>query len=134
MEFNCYAMKNQEQIVREEMRKLISKTCTNSLSRDHNPYSLFQRTLLKYYFNSADVTIDHSASTISLWTSETPSTLGHNLYRLKDAVAVTISYSNLEETLKGCLESGENHTRFYKLLLFQYNNVSAPLGSNVKSA
>lgn len=127
-------MKNQEQIVQEEMRKLISKACKISLTQDDNPFYLFQKTLLKYFFNAADVTIDYSAGTISLWTSETPSTLGHNLYRMKDAVAYTISYSNLEETLKGCLESGEINNRFYKSLLFQYNNVSAPIVPNAISA
>ena len=127
-------MKDHEQLVQEEMRKLISKACAVSYTTDENPYYLFQKTLLKYFFNAAEVTIDYSGGTISLWTSETPSTLGHNLYRMKDAVAITISYSNLEETLKGCLENGENNNRFYKSLLFQYNNVSAPLGSNAISA
>lgn len=127
-------MKNQEQLVQEEMRKLISKTCRIKNIPDHNPYYLFQKTLLKYFFNAADVTINYSEGTIVLWTSETPSTLGHNLYRMKDAVALTITYSNLEETLKGCLESGDNQIRFYKSLLFQYNNVSAPLGPKAISA
>ncbi len=127
-------MKNQEQIVQDEMRKLISKSCTNSLNPYDNTYYIFQKTLLKYYFNAADITIDYSAGTIALWTSEPPTILGHNLYSMKDAVAYTISYSNLEETLKGCLESGANQNRFYKSLLFQYNNVSAPLGPKSISA
>jgi hypothetical protein len=127
-------MKNQEQIVKEEMRKLISNSCTRTQSPEQNPYYSFQKTLLKYFFNAADVNIDYAAGTITLWTSEAPSTLGHNLYRLKDAIPVTISYTDLEETLKGCLENGENENRFYRSLLFQYNNLTEPFLSNAISA
>lgn len=127
-------MKNQDQIVKEEMRKLIKKSCSTPSHSAENPFYLFQKTLLKYFFNAADVQLDYNNGTISLWTSETPVTLGHNLYRMKDAVAVTISYSNLEETLKGCLESDANAIRFYKSLLFQYNKVTAPIGPDLISA
>lgn len=127
-------MKNEDQLVRDEMRQLIRKSCNASSTSASNPYYLFQKTLLKFYFNAADVQLDYDKGTISLWTSETPATLGHNLYRLKDAVPYTISYTNLEETLKGCLESDSTATRFYKSLLFQYNKVSEPIGPDAISA
>ncbi|KAA3619214.1 MAG: hypothetical protein DWP94_13270 [Flavobacterium sp.] len=127
-------MKNQDQIVKEEMRKLIRKSCNTLTPAADNPYYTFQKTLLKYFFNAADVLLDYDNSTISLWTSETPATLGHNLYRLKDALPFTISYTNLEETLKGCLESDDNAIRFYKSMLFQYNKVAEPIGSDAISA
>ena len=127
-------MKNQDQIVKDEMLKLIRKSCNTQSPSADNPYYAFQKTLLKYFFNAADVLLDYDNSTILLWTSETPATLGHNLYRLKDAVPFTISYTNLEETLKGCLESDPNAIRIYKSMLFQYNKVAKPIGPDAISA
>ncbi|QIE59121.1 hypothetical protein G5B37_05980 [Rasiella rasia] len=114
-------MTNQHQIVQDEMRKLISKSCvfTENLSRD---YYGFQKSLLKFYFGAIDVTIDFDQQTILLWNSQPRNTDNYRLYDCGDAVAARVSYSNLEETLKGCLEEGETQARFYKTMLFHYNN------------
>ena len=117
-------MKNQNQLVQEEMRKLISKSCrfTENLSRD---YYGFQKALLKFYFNAMDVTIDFENEVILLWNSKPKTEKALNLYDINEAVAAKVSYSDLEETLKGCLEDGESQTRFYKTMLFHYNNVDS---------
>jgi hypothetical protein len=46
------------------------------------------------------------------------------LYDINEAVATIVSYSNLEETLKGCLEDGEMQYRFYRTMLFHYNTMT----------
>lgn len=115
-------MKNNNQLVQEEMRKLITKSCrfTENLSQD---YYGFQKSLLKFYFGAIDVTIDFDAQVILLWNSKPRSEHSFNLYDINEAVASKVSYSNLEETLKGCLEDGAAETRFYKTMLFHYNHV-----------
>lgn len=113
-------MKDQEQIVQEEMRILITKSCqfTENLNKD---YYSFQKSLLKFYFGAIDVTINFNEETILLWNSKPRTLKDFKLYDINEAVATKVSYSNLEETLKGCLENGDMQTRFYKTMLFNYN-------------
>ena len=116
-------MKNKEQIVQEEMRKLIKKSCqfTENITQD---YYSFQKSLLKFYFGAVDVTLDFDKELILLWSAK-PRTPAHfKLYDINEAMVTKIAYSNLEDTLKGCLENGAMQTRFYKTLLFHYNSVS----------
>ena len=113
-------MENQDQIVQEEMRKLIKKSCTFAENL-HQEYYGFQKALLKFYFGAIDVTIDYDKETILLWNSKPRNSRDFKLYDINDAVATKVAYSNLEETLKGCLESGKMQTRFYKTMLFHYN-------------
>jgi len=120
---NDAPMKNQEQNVQEEMRKLITRSCQFTENLTHDYYS-FQKSLLKFYFGAIDVTIDFDKETILLWNSKPRTPADYRLYDINEAVATKVSYSNLEETLKGCIENGEMQTRFYKTLLFHYNSVS----------
>jgi len=118
-------MKNQDQIVQDEMRKLITKSCVN-LTKKSEYYS-FHKALFKYYFNALEVAIDYDTAIISLWNSKPKNMQAINLYGVNEAVSEKVSYSNLEETLKGCLENGESQQRFYTTMLFYYNNVQEPL-------
>ena len=127
-------MKKQDQIIQEEMRKLITKSCRHLEKKEHNPYYGMQKSLLKFFFSSADVTIDFENDTILLWISDTTNQVSDNLYKMNDAVSVAISYVNLEETLKGCLEKGNKPARFYKTLLFHYNRVADDIGQDAISA
>jgi hypothetical protein len=120
-------MKNQEQAVQEAMRRLIAKSC--SFKRmPSSEYKSFHKSLLKFFFNTIDVNIDYEAHEISLWNSK-PLTLDPiKLYNLNEAISSKVNYTNLEETLKGCLELVDMQTRFYKTLLFTYNHVSEEVG------
>ncbi len=126
-------MKDQGQIVREEMRKLISKSCVATMPV-HEEYYAFHKALLKFFFSSVDVAIDYEKQVISLWTSKTTKRSGNKLYDMNDAVVITIAYTDLEETLKGCLENGKNSSRFYKTLLFHYNHIDREMRTGVISA
>lgn len=127
-------MRNQDLLVHDEMRKLIKKSCASLQTKESNSLYGFQKSLLKFFFKAADVAIEYETNTILLWTADSSGSIENNLYRLQDAVAVTISYANLEETLKGCLEKGVNQTRFYKSLLFHYNHVTRTVEPDAISA
>ncbi len=124
-------MENQGKIIHEEMQKLIAKSCEFQNTECHKQ---FQKALLKFFFNATDVTLDYEDRAIFLWTSSVSADLLPKLYHLNEAVSVKISYSSLEEILKGCLESGEKQERFYKTMLFHYNHVAESLGVEVLSA
>lgn len=125
-------MKNPNQIVKEEMRKLINKSCLNVSTQSE--YYKFHKALLKFYFNTIDVTIDYENCVISLWNSKPRSMDAIRLFDINEAVSEKVRYTNLEETLKGCLEDGDNASRFYKTMLFYYNNVKEEVLDGAVSA
>ncbi len=116
-------MENQEKIIQDEMRKLISKSC-NFSTLPPKKFREFHKAYLKFFFNVVDIDIDYENKSISLWNSRPLTTNPVRLHNLNEAVVDTVSYNNLEETLKGCLGKETLHNRFYKSLLFTYNNVA----------
>tara|TARA_R100001369_G_scaffold77006_2_gene106266 strand:+ start:4479 stop:4859 length:381 start_codon:yes stop_codon:yes gene_type:complete len=126
-------MKNQVQIIHEEMRKLIKKSCASDPLLNPEFYS-FQKSLLKFFFNAASVTINRDKHTITLYGGAIVDHSPRTLYNINQLSTTTISYSNLEETLKGCLEKGEKASRFYKSQLFHYNNVAQVVAEDAISA
>ena len=125
-------MKTQDQLLLDRMRQMIRLSCR---VQDHseNPYYSFQKSLLRHFFDAADVSIDYQNNQIILYTKESPKTVAPTLYRLENVVAITISYNNLEETLKGCLDTDRSSLRLYASLLFYYSNISVRT-NNVLSA
>ena len=126
------AMNNENQIVQEEMRKLITKSC--DFDTYGGTFYPFHKTLLKYYFSAIDVTIDYTEKLIMLFNSKPLDGDHYNLYDINEAVAAKVNYTNLEETLKGCLENGPGQIRFYKSLLFHYTNVTHETDNDMMSA
>ena len=115
-------MNNREQIILDQMRQMISLSC-RSRNQQQNPLYNFQKAILKRFFDAAGVTIDFDNKNISLFTKASPTGGAVKLYRAKDVMAINISYTNLEETLKGCLETGIDNERHYSSLLFYYKNM-----------
>ena len=116
-------MKNQEQIVREEVRKLIKKSCAEDAVLNREYYS-FQKSLLKFFFNATSVVIDRKKKNIILYGGAIVDNSPRSKYNISQLSDTTVSYSNLEETLKGCLENGPKASRFYQSQLFHYNHVA----------
>ncbi len=119
-------MENQEKIIQEEMRKLIKRSC-DFKEFPSSEFRNFHTAFLKFFFGVIEIDIDYEARIISLWNSKPITEDPVRLYDLNEAVVDKVSYNNLEETLKGCLEKGSLQNRFYKNLLFTYNNVSGEL-------
>jgi len=113
-------MKNETQIVQEEMRKLIARSC-KVVPVSGSSYYRFHKSLLKFFFGVADVTINYNNQAMTLWHSEN---VGNgDIYELSEVKGRKISYTSLEETLKGCLEIGDQQTNFYRSMLYHYNHV-----------
>ena len=113
-------MENQLNPANERMVALIKESCDLN-ERSNIDFFGFQKTLLKFYFNVVDVSIDYKNKVIYLWHSHSDEDETDNLYRLNEAFATKVRYTNLEETLLGCLEDGPLQKRFYRNLLFYYN-------------
>lgn len=124
-------MKNQDQIVQEEMRKLIRKSCVtrNNLRKE---FYAFHKSLLKFFFGVADVSINYETQSFILWNAAKSDP--RVFYDRSEAVGTKVSYTDLDETLEGCLESGTRQHRFYKSLLFTYNTVFKRLEQGTMSS
>lgn len=125
-------MKNPEQNIIEEMRMLIAKSC----KYDEIPstrFQNFQKDLMKFFFNVVELKIDYEKGVILLWNSKPMTKNSLKLYDINESILEKVSYSNLEETLKGCLENGSLQDTFYTNLLFTYNDNSSE-DDEVKSA
>ncbi len=125
-------MKNGDEIVRQKMRDLITESCRFN-KQPKKEFQKFHKTLLNFFFNSIDLNIDYENKLISIWNSKPMTTDPLRLYDLNDAISDKVGYTNLEETLLGCLEDGHLQTTFYKKMLFEYGNF-LPAEENFLSA
>lgn len=113
------AMENEEEILYREMRNLIALSCLFNKLPSAEFYK-FHRTFLIYFFNVVDVNIDYETKMISIWNTKPLPANPVRLFDLNEAVAAKVSYSDLEETLMGCLKEGQLQNDFYKRLLFKF--------------
>lgn len=114
-------MENGDGVVRQKMRELITESCRFN-KQPRKEFQKFHKSLLNFFFNSIDLNIDYESKLISIWNSK-PLTTDHlRLYDLNEAISDKVCYTNLEETLHGCLEDGHLQTTFYNKTLFEYGN------------
>ncbi|MAY21537.1 MAG: hypothetical protein CMC74_02020 [Flavobacteriaceae bacterium] len=125
-------MKTQNKQIRDAMLALIAKSCQAPLTTSQ--YTGFHKSLLKFYFHATDVTVDYVKNFISISKPTSSSEKENGLFALQHPESQLMEYTNLEETLKECLESSINASRFYKTLLFHYNHVNDPLKTPPLSA
>ena len=117
------AMESNEEIVQQIIRDFIATTCVFE-KRPKKEFRDFHKQFLKFFFNAVDVNIDYQTKTISIWNSKPLTTNPVRLYDLNDAIADNVSYTDLEETLAGCIEKGHLQNTFYKKMLFEYGDYS----------
>lgn len=116
-------MEKGEEIVQEKMRALIETSCQFN-NRPKERFCDFHRGYLKFSFNAVDVKIDYDAQLIYSSNSKPLTTNPVRLFDMNKAVADQFSYSDLEETLTGCLGSSHLHYVFYKKMLVNYGGFS----------
>ncbi len=116
-------METTEESILKEIRIFITKTC-NFGSRPKKEFRDFHKRFLKFFFNAVDINIDYQTKVISIWNSKPLTTNPVRLFDLNEAIADNVSYTNLEETLLGCLEAGNLQQMFYKKLLLEYADIS----------
>ncbi len=121
-------MQTNHQILQQEMSALIRSSCSVS-PNVHSQYYSFQKSLLKFFFGAVEVMIDYKSQNITLVIPTTKNEDERPMYVTNETTTLQIAYTNLETTLLDCLEVGEKQTRFYKSLLFHYNQVASSVGA-----
>lgn len=114
-------MEEKGEILIEEIRNLITLSCRFN-KRPTPEYYKFHRTFLIFIFKVVDVNIDYESKIISIWNSKPLPANPVRLFDLNESVAAKVSYSDLEETLIGCLQEGQLQTDLYKKLLLKFGN------------
>ena len=112
-------MENKEVIIRQKMRELIAESCQFN-TRPQKEFRKFHKNLLNFFFNSIDLNIDYENNLISIWNSKPLTTDPVRLYDLNEAISDKVGYTDLEETLFGCIEDGHLQSNFYQKLLFEF--------------
>lgn len=116
-------MERGEEIVQEKMRALIVMSCESN-KRPEERFQDFHNKYLKFSFNAVDVKIDYDSEVIYSSNSKPLTTNPVRLFDMNKALADQFSYSDLEETLVGCLGTSHLHYTFYKKLLVEYGDFS----------
>jgi hypothetical protein len=114
-------MENGEEIMQQKMRDFIATTCVFD-QRPKKEFRDFHKQFFKFFFNAIDINIDYQTQVISIWNSKPLTTNPVRLYDLNEAIADNVCYTNLEETLAGCIEKGHLQNTFYKKMLFEFND------------
>ncbi|MGO3182606.1 MAG: hypothetical protein ACTIJ9_07215 [Aequorivita sp.] len=116
-------MERAEEMVQEEMRALINQSCQFN-EHPKEEFCDFHKDFLKFSFNAVSVEIDYDAQEIYTSNCKPLTTNPVRLFDLNKAVADQFSYSDLVETLQGCLDNDHLHYVFYKKLILEYGNLS----------
>lgn len=112
-------MERLEEEVQEQMRAIIATSCHFD-KRPSQHFCSFHRALLKFSFDAVDVRIDYETQQIYISNPKPLTTDPVRLFDMKEALADKLSYTNLEETLAGCLQNGHLQFSFYKKLIKEY--------------
>ncbi|AFL80148.1 hypothetical protein Aeqsu_0639 [Aequorivita sublithincola DSM 14238] len=122
---------------REENRYIkIAELITASCRFDKRPSKEFQRfhqSFFNFYFNSIDLNIDYENNVISIWNSKPLTKNPVRLFDLNEAISDNVCYTNLEETLNGCLEEGHLQENFYKKLLCEFGDFGKDEKNNLSA-
>lgn len=82
----------------------------------------FHSAFLKYSFGALNVEIDYRKKIIMVWSSKPLS--GERLELYNEDFLEKVRYTDLEETLLGCVEPGVFNERFYKHLLYDLDRLT----------
>lgn len=116
-------MKRGEEIIQEKMRMLIDESCRFEKSPNQE-FREFHKAYFKFCFNAVQVEIDYNAQEIYSSNSKPLTTNPVRLFDMNQAVADKFSYSDLEETLVGCIDDSHLHYLFYKKMLMEFGGYS----------
>jgi len=120
-----------EGVILKEIQKFIIVSCDFDTQPNEN-FQKFHTAFLKFSFSALKVEIDYEAKTILTWNSKPLTESSIMLFNFRDALLERVNYSNLEETLLGCVEDGHFNERFYIHLLKEFKGL--PNEMRVKTA
>lgn len=114
-------MDRAEKILLEKMRGLIALSCQFDKAPNER-FENFHNVFLKFSFDAVNVKLDYETKEIYISNPKPLTTDPVRLFDMQEALADKFSYSDLEETLAGCLKSDHLQCHFYKNILSEYKD------------
>ena len=112
-------MENEDILIMEALRELIAASCEFQIvpSKD---FQKFHKEFLKFAFIAREVEIDYQQNQITVWGTKPHNFGERQLLDWNQSVTDQFSYTDLEETLFGCIKNDHLHLLFYRKLLAEY--------------
>lgn len=115
-------MEGQDESIRKGIEKLIRDSC-NFTETPSLEYQKFHKSFLKFSFGALDVEVDYVKRIIMVWNSKPSSDYSVDLHNYQESFFEKVSYTDLEETLLGCMQAGIFNERFYKHVLYDLDRL-----------
>ena len=112
-------MEAREDKIREEIQRLIQESC-NFDKMPSEEFQKFHNALLRFSFDALSVELNYENKAISVWNSKPSNIKSLEMGDFQNAMFEKVNYTNLEETLLGCLAVIPYNERFYKNLLCEF--------------
>lgn len=113
-------MEGREDKIKKDIQKLIQDSCVF----DKVPglqFQKFHRALLRFSFNALSVELEYEDKAISVWNSKPSNTKSLEMGDFESAIFEKVNYTDLEETLLGCLEVCAYNECFYRHVLSEFD-------------
>ncbi|WP_310992706.1 hypothetical protein [Aequorivita marina] len=112
-------MEKTQETIQEEMRTLIDTSCQFK-EQPISKFIAFHEAYLKFCFHAVHVKVDYAEQKIYASNAKPLTTSPVKLFDVNTAVTDQFCYSDLKETLIGCLDNSHLHYLFYKKMLSAY--------------
>ncbi len=116
-------MKLDRENIYRQMRELIKVSCVDEYISSSEKTGEFHTAFLKFFFEAIDVKIDYTNKILKVKNCKPLTSNALNLYNVNESVVAEIHYSDLEDTLDGCLERGKFQEKYYEMLLMNYGEI-----------
>ena len=117
--------------IHENLEKLIKESCDFE-TQPCADFQKFHKAFLKFSFSALNVELDYGKKSILVYNSK-PFT-DNRLALYNEALLEKINYTDLEETLLGCVDEGAFESRFYRHLICEYSENPSLAETNTKAS
>lgn len=114
-------MERDEMLILNEIKALIRKSCKFE-NMPNERFQNFHKDFFKFSFEAVNVKIDYEAKQIFTSNAKPLTTDPVRLFDMNTALADMFLYTDLEETLLGCLKTGHLQNHRYELFLQEYGS------------
>ncbi|WP_313114019.1 hypothetical protein [Aequorivita sediminis] len=116
-------MESDEMLILKEIKTLINKSCKFE-DIPNKRFQNFHKEFFKFSFEAVNVKIDYQTKQIYTSNAKPLTKDPVRLFDMNTALADMLSYTDLEETLLGCLKTGHLQLHRYQLFLQEYGGKS----------
>lgn len=116
------SMEGWEDRIRRDIQKLIQDSCDFDRVPSEE-FQKFHKALLRFSFDALNVELNYENKAISVWNSKPSNIKSLEMGDYQNAIFEKVNYTDLEETLLGCVAVGVYNKCFYEHLLSDFDRL-----------